>query len=131
MKYKLFFSLLASGFVMGCLLVSQTSTAVTCNAQVELYAKHPSFMVNVEGLPSAGYLWRVTNQPQWLHLEHTETIPSVLIGGPTQEAWTFHASDEAFLSAQTATLDLTFARPWEKGEPAAKICRIILVTHTE
>jgi predicted secreted protein len=129
MNKKQICGLFASISLMGCLATAHTSASVSCGERITLDSKHRTFSVHLDGLPSAGYVWNITAQPQWLQLLHTESTSSELLGGPTKEIWTFRAIDEAFFSSQTGSLSLKRERPWEKNATDVQVCYIHLATH--
>ncbi|WP_321490418.1 protease inhibitor I42 family protein [uncultured Hyphomonas sp.] len=78
--------------------------------------------VELETIPTAGYIWQVTGQPGFLELTGEQTRPT----NPevqNQPGFTggshYMAFDFAVTGAGTGTLELTEGRPWEleAGEP--------------
>jgi predicted secreted protein len=72
------------------------------------------FCIELEGTPSAGYVWSLTDRPSAMKVVEEKIHPGSAVGGRARQTFVFEP-----MEAGEATLTFEYARPWE-GKAAEK-----------
>jgi inhibitor of cysteine peptidase len=85
--------------------------------------QQPQFVVKLKANPTTGYSWSLKKyDSKYLKpLKHYyQASTSQLVGAPGFEFWTFQVKPAAFKAHKKMTIQMMYARPWEKGKGGVK-----------
>lgn len=101
------------------------------NTSIAVSAKQPTFTLKLKSNPTTGYSWSLqpVNSKVIELVKHSFQAPkNGLIGQSGFEVWTFLLKPASFANPQPITIQMLYARPWNKKDNPTAMTFVITPT---
>jgi len=105
------------------MMLSTVTFAAKLNL-VTVSSNQPEFVLKLKSNPTTGYSWslREYNANVVTLVKHVFKAPvKGLIGAPGFDYWTFRVKPAGFITPQSFTIHMVYARPWESKDSGTEV----------